>query len=318
MAKNSKVFPALLAAQTILALIAAPAAQALFFGSDQQAEAYKHQGDYAYETQDYPAALNYYSQAISSLPYDADQALSGLYYVRALANDVAGNYQRATDDWQQAKNCDDKLVQAAASNPQAGINVSWMQATSNQLGLLIRWREGCNPNSPDYYSDVNVRRWPANKFPLRVCVDESSGTGFGAGSRGTIMQAINQWVSANETRLRITEVDDPSQADILVQRPSPGDIARGSGGRTTYDDSADSAGNRWIKQSQMKLTCATVDFDQMTGAQRNELYNLALHESGHALGIDGHSPSGLDVMYWKSPLLKLSERDVATIRKIYP
>jgi predicted Zn-dependent protease len=293
-------------------------AYALFFGYDQQAETYKHQGDYAYETQNYPSAISYYGQAISALPYDAYQSLSGLYYSRALSNDVAGNYDLATDDWQHAKDCYDNLLQAASSNPQARINVAWAQATSAELGNLVRWRKTCDPSTPDYFSNVNVRRWPDGKFPLRVFVDESSGRGFGPGSRSTILQAIGQWVTANETRLRITEVEDISQADIIYQRPLAGQVAQGSGGRTTYDGSADAQGNRIISHSYVKLTCAAVDFNQMNSAQKNELYNLALHESGHALGIDGHSPSGLDVMYWKSPLLQLSQRDVATIRRLYP
>jgi tetratricopeptide (TPR) repeat protein len=291
-------------------------AQALFFGYDQQAEAYKHQGDYAYETQNYPSAISYYSQAISSLPYDAYQSLSGLYWARALSNDVAGNYDRSTDDWQHSKDAYDQLVQAASSNPQ--INSAWSKAQSNQLNLLINWRKTCDPTTPDFFSNINVRRWPPGKFPLRVYVDESSGRGFGAGSRSSIMQAANQWVNANESRLRLTEVYDINQADMLFQRPGVGEVGQGSGGRTTYSDTADAQGNRIISRSFVKLTCARQDYDQMTDAQKQELYNLALHESGHAFGIDGHSPSGLDVMYWKSPLTRLSDRDVATIRRIYP
>jgi predicted Zn-dependent protease len=293
-------------------------AHALFFGYDQQAEAYKHQADYAYETQNYPSAINYYQQAINALPYDAYQSLSGLYYSLALSDDVSGNYERATGDWQHAKNCYDQLIQAAASNPQAGINVAWATSTSGQLGNLIKWRQTCDPTTPDFFGNINVRHWPASKFPLRVYVDETPGQGFGYGSRTSIMQAIGQWVAANPSRLTIAQMDDINQADIIFQRPQAGQVQRGSGGQTTYDDSADVQGNRMIKQSHVKLTCATQDFNQMTAAQKNELYNLALHESGHSLGLDGHSPSGLDVMYWKSPLLLLSARDIATIRRLYP
>ncbi|MBS1992087.1 MAG: hypothetical protein JSS83_16310 [Cyanobacteria bacterium SZAS LIN-3] len=299
------------------ATVAALPAQALFFGYDQQAEAYKHQGDYAYETQNYPSASNYFNQAINVLPYDAYQAKSGLYYSLALADDVSGSYERATDDWQHAKECYDQLLQAAPSNPAAGINTAWAQEESGELGNLVNWRRTCDPSSQDYFSNINVRRWPANKFPLKVFVDESSGLGFGAGSRSTIEQAASQWVMADPTRLRITTVGDINQADIIYQRPQAGQVAQGSGGRTTYDDFVDARGNRWIKHAYVKLTCAAVDYNNMSNAQKNELYNLALHESGHAFGIDGHSPSGLDIMYWKSPLLRLSSRDIATITRIY-
>jgi len=301
----------------LLGLASPQRAMALFFGYDQQAEAYKHQGDYAYESQNFPSAANYYNQAINVLPYDAFQAKSGLYYSLALADDVSGSYDRATSDWQHAKDCYSQLLQSASSNPQAGINTAWAQQESGELGNLVTWRKTCDPNTSDYMANVNVRRWPANKFPLRVFVDDSSGRGFGSGSRGAIEAAASQWCSADPTRLRITEVSDISQADIIYQRPQAGEVAQGSGGRTTFDDFVDGRGSRWIKHAYVKLTCATVDYNNMNSAQKNELYNLALHESGHAFGIDGHSPSGLDVMYWKSPLLRLSNRDMATIVRIY-
>ena len=45
-----------------------------------------------------------------------------------------------------------------------------------------------------------------------------------------------------------------------------------------------------------------------------------LHEIGHALGMHGHSPNNHDVMFLAAtpePIAKLSDRDKATIRKIY-
>ena len=293
-------------------------AYALFFGYDQQAEALKHQGDYAYESQNFPSAVNYYGQAINALPSDAYQSLAGLYYSRALANDVSGDYSAATDDWQHSKDCDDQLIQAAAENPQANIDTAWAKSTSGELGGLITWRKTCDPSSADYFGDMGMVLWPAAKFPLRVYVDESSGRGFGAGSRDAILQAMSCWAAANPSRIRFTEVDDISQADVIFQRPLPGQVAQGSGGRTTSDDNTDARGVRTQKRAYVKLTCATQDYTQMTDYYKHQLYNLALHESGHVLGMGGHSPSGLDVMYWKSPLMQLSERDIATIRRMYP
>jgi predicted Zn-dependent protease len=48
-----------------------------------------------------------------------------------------------------------------------------------------------------------------------------------------------------------------------------------------------------------------------------KLKSLAMHEAGHALGLDGHSPFATDLMYWKSPLLKLSARDKKTLQLAY-
>ena len=85
----------------------------------------------------------------------------------------------------------------------------------------------------------------------------------------------------------------------------------GSTGQTS------SYGREVVTKSFVNLSAPSYDSKDMTPRAKELLFNLALHETGHALGIDGHSPSGLDVMYFKSPLIKLSDRDASTIRKIY-
>lgn len=70
-----------------------------------------------------------------------------------------------------------------------------------------------------------------------------------------------------------------------------------------------------MTKSYVNLSAPSYDNKDMSPRAKEQLFNLALHETGHALGIDGHSPSGLDVMYFKSPLIKLSDRDANTIRK---
>ena len=106
----------------------------------------------------------------------------------------------------------------------------------------------------------------------------------------------------------------PTQYDsnIIVQRATADDPMNiGSAGQTS------SYGRELVTKSFVNLSAPSYDNKDMTPRAKEQLFNLALHETGHALGIDGHSPSGLDVMYFKSPLIKLSDRDANTIRKIY-
>src|SRR5262249_32317709 len=62
--------------------------------------------------------------------------------------------------------------------------------------------------------------------------------------------------------------------------------------------------------------------DKPIGPLRNRLLveKICLHEMGHALGMNGHSPNSRDVMYSSANLDDkpvLSERDKNTIRKLY-
>ncbi|MBR1680406.1 tetratricopeptide repeat protein, partial [bacterium] len=49
----------------------------------------------------------------------------------------------------------------------------------------------------------------------------------------------------------------------------------------------------------------------------SEVYKVALHEIGHAIGIIGHSPNSSDVMYASSSVSNFSARDIATIKLMY-
>lgn len=49
----------------------------------------------------------------------------------------------------------------------------------------------------------------------------------------------------------------------------------------------------------------------------SEVYKVALHEIGHAIGIIGHSPNSSDVMYASSSVNNFSARDIATIKLMY-
>lgn len=51
---------------------------------------------------------------------------------------------------------------------------------------------------------------------------------------------------------------------------------------------------------------------------KEQMYHVALHEIGHALGINGHSQDPNDIMYYSTTnAMTLSNRDVATIKLLY-
>ena len=302
-------------AALLSALITVQPAQALFFGYNQQAEAYKQQGEAAQEAQNYDMAVNYFTSAINVLPYDAAQNLADLYYVRAIATDATGQYDRATRDWQSSHDNFQKCVDQARYNP--GTNVAYDKEYADDLQRMITWRSTENPNTPNYMECGPMKRF-GTPSAVKVFVDTTEQSGFSYDLRYLIFQAMNQWASFSGSPIRMEQWSTADGANVIVQRANaPGQIGFGAGGQTNNQDSVNAAGKDVMTRSFVRLTCPGYSSNNMSQSDKNKLYNLALHETGHALGIGGHSPSGLDVMYFKAPMLKLSDRDKATMRQMY-
>lgn len=311
-----RLFIALAAALPLSLSGYAQPAHALFFGTNQQAEAYKQQGDAAREAQNFGMAINYYTSAINMLPYDAAQNLGDLYYVRALANDLYGQYDRGTSDWQSAQQNYSTCAQQGQGNPQ--VNVAYDSQMADQLSRLVAWRRTENPNASDYIECGPMRRFPTDHNPIKLYIDTSQNDGFSYDLRYLITQAFQQWSNAGGSPIRFQSWDDMNSADIIVRRTTAsGQVGFDAAGRTRYEDAVNQEGQDMINKTFVRLTVSSYDGTSLSQADKNKLFNLALHEAGHALGIGGHSPSGLDIMYWKSPLLRLSDRDINTLRRIY-
>lgn len=273
----------------------------------QQAAKYKEQGEAAYEAKNYALAVACYSKALSLLPHDAANSLADLYYVRAMANDVTGQYQRASADWQAAR---DNYAKALLGN-QVGVNVTFATSYRDELTELLQWRATQSPSSPDYCDSIHTKRLAPGSV-LKVYISQSKKSGFSPELRTYIFQAMNLWCQFPGSPIRMELWPTQYDSNIIVQRASADDPMNiGSAGQTS------SYGRELVTKSYVNLSAPSYDNKDMTPRAKEQLFNLALHETGHALGIDGHSPSGLDVMYFKSPLLKLSDRDANTIRKIY-
>lgn len=299
----------------VTVLTTAQPAHALFFGYNQQAEAYKQQGEAAQEAQNYDMAVNYFTSAINCLPYDAAQNLADLYYVRAIATDATGQYDRATRDWQASHDNYQKCVDQAQYNP--GTNVAYDKQYADDLQRMLNWRSTENPNTPNYMECGPMKRFAAPSS-VKVYVDTTEQAGFSYDLRYLIFQAMNQWCSFSGSPIRMEQWSTADGANIIVQRANaPGQIGFGAGGQTNNQDSVNAAGQDIMTKSFVRLTSPGYNGNSMSQVDKNKLYNLALHETGHALGIGGHSPSGLDAMYFKAPVLKLSDRDKATMRMMY-
>lgn len=154
-------------------------------------------------------------------------------------------------------------------------------------------------------------RWSSHKMPLSVYVTPSP---YG----GLIASAFDEWQRASGGRISWTRASSPSSADIVV-RWSGSAGPRGGGheaGLTNTITSVDDYGHEYIERADINISTRA----GRRGVSRDEIKKTALHEIGHALGLNGHSGRDSDIMYAAiSPkqTAYLNGRDKATINRLY-
>lgn len=109
-------------------------------------------------------------------------------------------------------------------------------------------------------------------------------------------------------------VDNPNTAQITVTFPSR--LERADEEQFVAGLTNNFSSGHDIQSSTIKL------LTQKDGIKFSSafVYNTALHEIGHALGINGHSDNRADVMYPEtqaSTMMTLSSRDMATLKIMY-
>ncbi len=195
---------------------------------------------------------------------------------------------------------------------------------------VAEWRNNVMRNIGDNYIeqapiDKGIIRWDSEKFPLKIAVIDSSGINIPTYYNEEIQKAFNQWEISTQF-LKFAPVQNSTEANIqVIIKPLPNDVCNDNVcryvvGYTTPD----------IKGNILnKMTIVLYSKDPHGNFfSDKELYNTALHEIGHALGIMGHSYSSDDLMYmssdnksfytpYRSSFQYLSSQDINTIKLLY-
>lgn len=162
--------------------------------------------------------------------------------------------------------------------------------------------------------DGEVMHWNPQAMPIKVYINDGYSAGnWDPSSNAIVRQAWNTWTTQTQGMVTFKEVASKKEADIVVQ--------------WTHALSHDKLGvspfmyfNGKLLQADVLLATHKPSSD--IPMSRAEVLAVCVHEFGHALGIQGHSPDPNDVMYWASregeaPRTKLSSRDVTTLKLLY-
>ena len=170
----------------------------------------------------------------------------------------------------------------------------------------------------------DILRWNTEAFPLKVYFDEEQNVP--QYYRDNIKKAMDEW-SRRSNFIEFTQVTKPDDCDIYV-RFKDYDGPKCTGPNCKYTVAVTSN----TTDSRNRLTKMTMTFYKTNPLgqtySETEIYNTALHETGHALGISGHSDYAGDVMYsnnheqysnasYNNGRLSLTMRDLNTLALLY-
>lgn len=192
------------------------------------------------------------------------------------------------------------------------------------------WRNNIFLNVGENYIEQaplgdEVLRWDAKTFPLKVYIKKDTPNEIPSYYESAITKAFLQW--QNTGPVRFIFINDEKNANIIVDIISSQNMQKCEGPdckyvvaftKPTYND-------RLLKK--MDITFYDLNMAQRPYSQR-EIYNTALHEIGHSLGIMGHSQNSDDLMYmqkskdeaidrYRSDFQLISPHDANTLSLLY-
>ena len=177
-----------------------------------------------------------------------------------------------------------------------------------------------NSSSSQYDSYINNAvtsngmyvRWDRTK-PIRVYVDPANTT---IENTNEVKQAVKQWAKALKGTADVILVYSKQSADIVVVfSRKTFEITKTH--HTLGTTLPQYTSNRLLRLSKVELSTMSPSGKVYSPVF---IYNTALHELGHALGIWGHSQNKSDIMYAyadENYRRSLSARDIRTIKLLY-
>lgn len=199
-------------------------------------------------------------------------------------------------------------LQTRAAQPRAP-----EMSTVERLARLAVRRELARTASGTYLdsllltTDSVVRRWPdRDGVPIRVAIIEGGPDDYRPEMADEVRRALNIWQSL-DIGLSFEATSDSADADIVVRWIDHFDFDRAGQTDLTWDQSGH------VRHASIVLAIRSVDGTPLSPPA---LRAVALHETGHALGLP-HSADSSDVMFPATRTDRLSERDRRTALVLY-
>lgn len=278
---------------------------------------YFYAGKVAYYRADYETANKHLREAVVNNPLNVNYRY---YYAQSL---IKSNRIKAAQE-EYVRIIEISPKSEAARLASIGLAKLYTYKIQRNREALNYGYKGQSSSSIDYVGDnyitnaVNnqgkVIRWDTKKMPLKVYFDAS-------GAKSSYVEAVkgafSTWSSSLAGIISYKTLKEKENADIIVKFTPTISVDKNNTGFVAGLASPNTRNNQ-LNFVDLKFT--THKPNNMPVSEI-ELYNVALHEIGHALGIWGHSEKDTDIMYPKANSVtakaQLSKRDVNTVKLLY-
>lgn len=191
-----------------------------------------------------------------------------------------------------------------------------------------------SPDAPDYFFQprtlakeelfgaVYFKGWPQRAMPLRIYVRRNVQIpNFYESFVDIVRDSLGQWCEASGKAISYKLLKNRDSADIIFDYTDRRELVS-SHHELGIDGNCDMLVKEDGAPGPTNVTVLVKDNPQMpTFRNRNTVILCCLHETGHTLGMHGHSSNVRDVMSPVMPVVnevpRLSQRDKNTIRKMY-
>jgi tetratricopeptide (TPR) repeat protein len=180
-----------------------------------------------------------------------------------------------------------------------------------------------SPDAPDYLVGLtSVNRWRNQDMPIKVFVRNNYQLpSFSSEFKDIVRNSLDQWCNATSGAISYKFVNSKDAANIICDYTDHRELVS-----SNHEPGIDGNSDTRIRMQDKTMDWANIVVlvkDTPTSSafrDRAIVTKTLLHEFGHALGMHGHSSNTHDVMFLAAtpePISKLSQRDIATIKRIY-